>query len=425
MSLPHLKLRTVLGALLALAVSLGLAEQAAADAPPSQTLRAPFACGTEWAGVTRAGHGLNDWNLDINRTDRLFSDPLHDLGQPLLAQATGTVVWIGWHVAAGTYVEIDYGEITVRYLHLVDGSVPDGVVVGATVTEGQQFGVVGDSGNATIAHLHLEYFDSRDYDDARAYLLPAANQIKIAMDGEPIDPGEAFTSTNCPGAPPPDVTTSTTSSTSTTTTTIAAFRFDDVDPNSFAYADIELLFDVGITTGTSATTYSPAETVDREQMAAFLARLWRLIAPTSLDSATTSTTMPAHPFDDVDPTSFAYDDITLIHQLGITTGTSATTYSPAETVDREQMAAFLARLWRLIEPGTLTAQGLRTPIGAPPDPFDDVDPTSFAYDDITLIHQLGITTGTSATTYSPAETVDREQMAAFLARIYRLAPSTR
>ena len=191
MTLPRVQLRTALMVVLGLVISLGVAEQASADVPASQTLRSPFACGTEWSGMTRAGHGFNNRSLDVNRTDRQFSDPLHDQGQPLLAQAAGTLVWVGWHMSAGTYVEIDYGDITVRYLHLVDDSVPEDVAVGSPVTEGQPFGLVGDSGNATIAHLHLEYFDSRDYDDARAYLLPAANQVQIAMDGEPIDPGEA------------------------------------------------------------------------------------------------------------------------------------------------------------------------------------------------------------------------------------------
>ena len=87
------------------------------------------------------------------------------------------------------------------------------------------------------------------------------------------------------------------------------------------------------------------------------------------------------------------------------------------------MAAFLARLWRLVDSQTLTAQGVMTPSGDRPGPFDDVDPGSFAYEDIALIHQLGITTGTSATTYSPTTTVDREQMAAFLARICPLVTS--
>ncbi|MEZ5167241.1 MAG: M23 family metallopeptidase [Acidimicrobiales bacterium] len=202
-SVPRRARRLLVAFSVAVAGAFGLAQPATAAAPPLQTLRAPFACGTEWVGATRSGHGLNDWNLDINSTARTYADPQHDLGAPLLAQADGTIVWIGWHVSAGTYVEIDYGDITARYIHLVDDSVPDALGVGSEVSEGQFFGELGDSGNATHAHLHLEYFDSRAYDDARAYLLPATNQIQIAMDGELIDPGETFVSTNCDGDPLP------------------------------------------------------------------------------------------------------------------------------------------------------------------------------------------------------------------------------
>jgi hypothetical protein len=85
-------------------------------------------------------------------------------------------------------------------------------------------------------------------------------------------------------------------------------------------------------------------------MAAFLARLHRLLTPTQPDDADALATEPTSPFDDVDPTSFAYDDIALIADLGITTGTSPSTYSPDDPVTREQMAAFLARLHRLLTP---------------------------------------------------------------------------
>jgi hypothetical protein len=232
MSLSHKNLRGLIGAGLLVAASAALTGPATAEETELQTLRAPFTCGSEWSGVTRPGHGLNDWNLDLNRTSRTYSDPQHDLGQPLLAQADGTIVWIGWHSSAGTYVEIDYGDITARYIHVVDHSVPEGLEIGSPVVEGQLFGLLGDTGNATHAHLHLEYFDSREYDDARAWLLPAENQIRIAMDGEIIDPGEVFTSTNCDGEPIP-----------TTTTTPPPHPFTDVDEASFAHDDIVLLHD--------------------------------------------------------------------------------------------------------------------------------------------------------------------------------------
>ena len=165
-----------------------------------------------------------------------------------------------------------------------------------------------------------------------------------------------------------------------------------------------------VTKGTSETTYSPGQAVTREQMAAFIARLYKAITK---EPAPLSET----PFTDVAPTSFAYDDISRVFGLGITKGTSPTTYSPQQTVTREQMAAFIARLYKAItkEPAPLSET-----------PFTDVAPTSFAYDDIGRIFGLGITKGTSPTTYSPQQTVTREQMAAFIARLYRTltSPST-
>ncbi len=116
----------------------------------------------------------------------------------------------------------------------------------------------------------------------------------------------------------------------------ASTPFTDI-AGSFAEADVACIYALGITTGTSATTYSPANFVTREQMAAFLARTWRALGQTCSTAST--------PFTDI-AGSFAEADVACIYALGITTGTSATTYSPANFVTREQMAAFLARTVR-------------------------------------------------------------------------------
>lgn len=55
---------------------------------------------------------------------------------------------------------------------------------------------------------------------------------------------------------------------------------------------------------------------------------------------------PSAPFVDVSVSSFAFDDVGCIFGLGVTTGTSSSTYDPAGLVTREQMASFLARWWR-------------------------------------------------------------------------------
>ena len=178
--------------------------------------------------------------------------------------------------------------------------------------------------------------------------------------------------------------------------------FGDISAGSFAADAVGCLAALGVTTGTSASTYSPSATITREQMAAFIARFYRVT--TGLECSS-----PA-PFDDVPLSSYAYADIGCIASLGITFGTSVDEYSPAGSVTREQMAAFLARLYRTISGADCTISS----------PFDDVRLSSYAYVDIGCIASLGITTGTSVDEYSPADSVTREQMAAFLARVYRV-----
>ena len=185
--------------------------------------------------------------------------------------------------------------------------------------------------------------------------------------------------------------------------------FIDVPSTSFADADVTCIFQLHVTTGTSATMYSPADFVTREQMASFLARLY---------TALTGGTAPVvgTPFIDLGTASvFARDDITRIYGLGVTTGTSATTYSPKDLVTREQMASFLARLFKAVT--ATDAPTVATP-------FDDVPDSSFAKMDIGRIYGLDVTTGTSAKKYSPADFVTREQMASFLARLFRAAGGT-
>ena len=169
--------------------------------------------------------------------------------------------------------------------------------------------------------------------------------------------------------------------------------------------DITCVYELDVTTGTSATTYSPLDDVTRQQMASFLARLYWSITGSEAPAV-------AVPFLDMDTASVSHrDDIARIYGLGITTGTSPTTYSPLELVSRQQMASFLARLYASATSSAATVVAV---------PFDDLSTgSSTHWDDIARIYGLDITTGTSATTYSPLDNVTRQQMASFLARLYR------
>ena len=180
--------------------------------------------------------------------------------------------------------------------------------------------------------------------------------------------------------------------------------FTDLDEASTHHDNIARIFGLGITVGTTDTTFSPNDTVTRQQMATFLARLYKTL--TGVDAPVVET-----PFTDLDEASTHHDNIARIFGLGITVGTTDTTVSPNDTVTRQQMATFLARLYK-----TLT--GVDAPVVETP--FTDLDEASTHHDNIARIFGLGITVGTTDTTFSPNDTVTRQQMATFLARLYKL-----
>jgi len=114
--------------------------------------------------------------------------------------------------------------------------------------------------------------------------------------------------------------------------------FEDVPKSSLLYSDIDCIYQLGITKGVTKRFYEPTAIVTREQMGAFLARLWRKTGATCPSGS--------KPFADVPDTSIAVADISCLRQLGVTKGVGGNRYAPYQGVTREQMAAFLAALWR-------------------------------------------------------------------------------
>ena len=182
----------------------------------------------------------------------------------------------------------------------------------------------------------------------------------------------------------------------------AASAYLDVSVHSFAYDDSRCLRELGISD--AGDLYRPGDDMTRSEMAAFMANAY---------AALTGTPAPVvdHVFADVssDPNA---DDIARIFGLGITQGTSDTTYSPDDSVIRGHMALFLTRLYKAVAGSDAPAAGT---------PFTDIGDRAFAERAaIGAIYALGVTTGTSATTYSPHSNVTREQMASFVARMFRV-----
>ncbi|MEX2279353.1 MAG: S-layer homology domain-containing protein [Acidimicrobiia bacterium] len=181
--------------------------------------------------------------------------------------------------------------------------------------------------------------------------------------------------------------------------------YTDVEPASTHALDIDCVAYEGVTTGVGDGLYNPKGTVSRWQMALFLARTAPLLG--------IDVPVSAPQFTDLDGLSAeAVAAIGSLAEMGITTGTSETEFSPAQSVTRAQMALFLMRMHGLA--------GFEMPSGASQG-FEDIatypESTIFA---INQLAELAITSGTTSTTYGPAQDVLREQMASFLARLIRL-----
>ena len=180
--------------------------------------------------------------------------------------------------------------------------------------------------------------------------------------------------------------------------------FSDVPADSWFADDVRCLAELGVTTGTSPSTFSPDDDVTRAQMALFLARL--------ADVTGVEPAVSTHPFKDLDHVSDEVRDaVAVIYELGVTTGTSPSTFSPDDDVTRAQMALFLARFASV--GSELAVPGVY--------PFKDLDHVSDEVRGaVAVIYGLGVTTGTSTSTFSPDDAVTRAQMAGFVARVYRV-----
>ena len=111
-----------------------------------------------------------------------------------------------------------------------------------------------------------------------------------------------------------------------------------------------------------------------------------------------------NPFVDVKEGVYYYDAVLWAVEQKITSGTSATTFSPDASCTRAQMVTFL---WRAA--GSPKVENGKNP-------FADVKADAYYYDAVLWAVEKGVTSGTSATTFSPDATVTRGQTVTFLYR---------
>lgn len=187
--------------------------------------------------------------------------------------------------------------------------------------------------------------------------------------------------------------------------------FDDVPSGSYISDSTDCLAYYGVTKGTTSSTYSPLATITRVQMAVFLSRA-AASAGVSLNASP-----PSAGFTDIGTASAeAQDAINALADAGIVKGKTLTTFAPSDPVSRTQMALFLTRFLAeaVTGPGGIALASAATS-GAP---FTDIAGASTeAKTAINQAWDLVITTGTTATTYGPDDSVTRAQMSLFTTRM--------
>lgn len=165
-------------------------------------------------------------------------------------------------------------------------------------------------------------------------------------------------------------------------------NFHDVSKNAWYADSVQWAVDQGITEGTGPTAFSPETTCTTAQILTFL---WRANGSPEPSSS--------NPFSDVKPRDWYYRSAIWAYEAGIVDGSALNGNAPCTR------AATVTYLWKLAgKPAT----GQST--------FTDV-PSNAAYGQaVSWAVAQNITTGTSATTFSPDQTCTRGQIVTFLNR---------
>lgn len=171
----------------------------------------------------------------------------------------------------------------------------------------------------------------------------------------------------------------------------AGSPFTDVAEADYFHDAVVWAAGQGITLGTTPSTFSPHQALTRAQAVLLL---WRAAGSPRPEAA-------ANPFTDLSEDAIWYDAVLWALQQGITTGTTASAFSPNAPCTRAQMVTFL---WRWHK---ATAGARR---------FADVTAGAYYRDAVEWAAGQGITLGSSPSAFSPNALCTRAQAVTFLFR---------
>ena len=176
---------------------------------------------------------------------------------------------------------------------------------------------------------------------------------------------------------------------------LAASTYSDVPSESWAAASIEAATEYGLIGGVGGGLFGYGREISRAEFATLICRMfaWELDTPET----------PSFP--DVQPEDWYYAYVeTAVNHNAIYRGGN---FSPRAPITREDMSVMLTR--------ALGYQPIAEAASEYITPFADII-NNKGY--IAVAYDIGMTSGTSATTFSPNNTAKREEAAAMLVRVY-------
>jgi hypothetical protein len=179
--------------------------------------------------------------------------------------------------------------------------------------------------------------------------------------------------------------------------------FTDVSTTGTFYPFIETLLHHGITGGCGGTSYCPASSTTRAQIAVFA-----LIAKEGVGYVPPACTTPA--FTDVPPGSPFCPFIEELARRGVVGGCGGGAYCPGDSVTRAQMAVIVL----LVSDPVFTPPACTAPV------FADVPATNGFCPWIEELARRGIVAGCGGGNYCPGQAVTRAQIGVFVSATFGL-----
>ena len=170
------------------------------------------------------------------------------------------------------------------------------------------------------------------------------------------------------------------------------FPFTDVAESRWSYPYIRQLYDAGVISGMTATTFAPAENMTRAQFVTMLA---------GLQGADVSAYKTGK-FTDVPADAWYAPYVNWAAENGVVHGVSDTAFAPDAEISRQDMAVMVHRYAERF--------GIRLGTDVPPVTFTDAgDIAAYALPAVQALQRAGVISGMPDGSFHPREHMTREQ----------------